>query len=216
MQTMERTMLSKMITRLSLAVFLTWSAAACSSATPSVTPTPTDVVVAPTAVVEPPTEPPAPTEIPTLATDQPVSQGTAPADAAQTPAAPPPAAGTGGSAAPEHYKYVSQNHVDGYQVRPNTPIIISWTVQNAGTAGWSADYSLDYFAGVKGQTTSVKLGKVVAPNTSVTVSVNLTTPAYEGNYNTWWKLTNLQGQHFGDVDFSFVVTSTLGKVIPTP
>jgi hypothetical protein len=114
----------------------------------------------------------------------------------------------------DHYKYVSQNHADGYQVRPNTAVIISWTVQNDGATGWGADYTLDYFAGVKPTTaTSVKFGKQVAPNGQLTLSVTLTTPAAPGNYNTWWKLTNTQGQHFGDVDFSFIVTSTPGAAV---
>jgi hypothetical protein len=56
----------------------------------------------------------------------------------------------------------------------------------------------------------------VAPGGQVTISVTFTTPTIPGDYNTWWKLTNLQGQHFGDVDFSFTVTTTPHQATPTP
>ena len=121
------------------------------------------------------------------------------------------------SAAPaDRYQYVTQNLPDSYQVRPGAPMTISWTVKNVGTTAWSTNYLLKYFAGVKAAEDSIPLGKEVAPGGEVTVSVKLTAPSVEGKYNTWWKLANAQSQNFGDVDFTFIVTSTPGKITPTP
>ncbi len=202
-------MARKLIVRLGLAIFLIWSAAACSSATPAQAPTNTSEP--PTATLEPPTDTPNPTDTPqpTLSeTDQ------AATTSAVTPSKPPQAASSSGVA--DAYQYVGQNLPDKYQLRPGIPMIISWTVKNAGATEWSAEYTLDYFAGVEGKIDSVKIGKKVAPGAQVTISVTFTTPTIAGDYNTWWKLTNLQGQHFGDVDFSFTVTSTPHQSTPTP
>jgi hypothetical protein len=175
---------------------------------------PTDV---PTATTEPATDTPQPTDASAQSTALPGDQATAAPGAPQSPQASQPAAGNPASTAPlDKYKFVSQNHADKYQVRPGVPIIITWTVQNIGAAAWTADYTANYFAGVKAQTDSVRFGKTVAPNANLTISVTFNTPTVPGDYNMWWKLTNLQGQHFGDVDFSFTVTSTPGQAVPTP
>jgi hypothetical protein len=216
-------MLTKMILRIGLAGGLIWSAAACASTT--ATPTATAVVVTdvPTPTTNPATDTPVPTNVPAptdasgQSSTQPGDQPTAAAGAPPAAAASQPAGGSAAGGAPADVeKYVSQNMADQKQLRPGVPEIITWTVQNAGTVGWTADYTANYFAGVKAQVNSVRFGKTVAPNGMVSISVTFTTPTIPGNYNMWWKLTNLQGQNFGDVDFSFTVTNTPGQVTPTP
>lgn len=191
------------------------AAAACSKATP------TPAAATPTTIIEMATETSAP------ATDTPQPTATA-AAAAETPSQPagtavtqPAAAATqpasSASGAPaDRYQYVGQNLADNMQVRPGTLLVISWTVKNVGTTGWSSAYLLRYFAGVQSDVGSVPLGKNVPPGGEVTVSVKFNAPTVEGKYNTWWKLQNAQGQNFGDVDFTFNVTSTPGQATPTP
>lgn len=210
----------KTILHICLAAFLLWAAAACSTATPSAsTPTATTAVETPTDTVAPATDTPQPTEAATAAV--PTEAGTpGTAVASGTPgaaASTAPAASSGAAQPPaDRYQYVSQNLPDKYQVRPGVPVTITWTVKNVGTTAWSANYMLNYFAGVKGTENTVLLGKSVAPGATATVSVTFTTPSVEGNYNTWWKLANAQYQNFGDVDFTFTVTTAPGKATPTP
>jgi hypothetical protein len=203
-------MAPKNFLRLGLAIFLIWSAAACSSATP--TPAPTDTPEPPTATLEPPTDTPVPTDTPapTLSvTDEAATSAAAtPSQAAQATA--------GNASVADHEAYVGQSMADGTQLRPGIPMIITWTVKNDGATEWSAEYTLDYFTGVEGTAKSVKIGKKVAPGAQASVSVTFTTPTVPGDYRTWWKFSNLQGQHFGDVDFAFTVTTTPHKVTPTP
>ncbi len=207
----------KQALRFGMISFLILTASACSSSTP----TPAPAVATSTAVIEmatetpaPATDTPQPTETAAVTaetTGQPTSAtGTQPAAAATQPA---PAQ----SGAPaDRYQYVSQNLADSLQVRPGTPLTISWTVKNVGATGWSTTYLLKHFAGVESTVESVPLGKNVAPGGEVTITVKITAPSVEGKYNTWWKLQNANGQNFGDVDFTFIVTATPGAATPTP
>ncbi len=204
-------MAPKNILRLGLAIFLIWSAAACSSATP--TTAPTDTPEPPTATLAPPTDTPVPTEPPTptlSVTEEAATVAAAtPSQAAQAPAGNP-------AAVPDHEAYVGQSLADGTQLRPGIPMVITWTVKNDGATEWSAEYTLVYFAGVEGTSNSVKIGKKVAPGAQVSVTVPFTTPTVPGEYATTWTFTNLEGGHFGFVDFKFTVTSTPQKATPTP
>ncbi len=196
--------------------------AACSpkaAATPTNTPEPSVATEAPTETLEP-----FPTSEPTSA-EQATSAPEATSEAGTTPAATDQAAGTSGEATPttapaapagggasgtaaDKYQYVTQNLPDGYQVRPNISVTISWTVKNIGTTAWDTNYSLRFFAGPKVKNTYVAFPKAVSANTSTILSVTFTTPAEPGDYDLWYKMTNALSQNFGDVDFKFTVTNT--------
>jgi hypothetical protein len=114
--------------------------------------------------------------------------------------------------------YIGQNYPDGYRFRPGTFVTIVWTVKNAGTVAWASGYTLNYFAGTKGIKTSYALPNAVPPGSSVQLIVSFNVPATLGEYSTWWKLANSQGQNFSDVDFRFEASETVGPptVTPTP
>jgi hypothetical protein len=201
------------------------AAAACSpKATPSPSPAPTD---APTSIpTELPTIPPLPTEIPSIGVTPAGSQPTAAAGATNPTAAPAagettgaataaPAIPVSGSGAADKYQFISQNIADNTQVRPGTPLTITWTVKNAGTTTWSTSYLLRYFSGPQASESSYAFPHSVAPGATLQLTVKLTAPQEAGDYNTWWKLTNDQMQNFGDVNLQFTVTNTPGSV-PTP
>lgn len=208
-----------------MAAVILFSAAACS---PKATPSPT---AEPTAT-ESPTETMEPTEIETETpevldtpetTVEPGSTAN-PADA-NNPADPnaagqqPTAAGTsnapassGGqpvvSTAPDKYQYITQNLPDGYQVRPNVSVTITWSIKNIGTTLWDKNYSLRYFAGPQVKNTLIPFPKSVAANAATDLTVTFTTPAQPGEYDLWFKLANAQSQNFGDLDFVFTVSNT--------
>ena len=123
------------------------------------------------------------------------------------------------SSTADKYAYVSQNYADGYQIRPGRAITITWAVKNVGTTGWSTDYTYRHFGGVGAAKEIYNFTKTVPADAVTNISVTFTTPTTPGNYSTWWKLTNAQGENFGDVDFSFVVTNNpvaATKVPATP
>ncbi len=120
----------------------------------------------------------------------------------------------------DKYQYVSQNIADNTQVSPGSPMTIIWTVKNVGKTEWTTKYILRYFAGPRGEVNSVAFSKKVGPDSTLDITVPLVAPLAPGTYNTWWKLTNEQGQNFGDVNLLFIVTNTPGSSsatnTPTP
>lgn len=197
--------------------------AACGPrATPSPTPEPT--------ATEQPTNTPEPTATATLEptatqdlTAQPATQGTpgAAANPAVDPAAPAaPAAPAGGSTVDDdQYEYVSQTIADGYQVRPNTTVTITWRVKNVGSTAWDTNYYLNQYAGPTIKTPQVAFPRMVAANEAIDLTVTFTTPPNYGDHNLWFKLMDPSGDAFGDVNFLFTVTDApdnSGKPQPSP
>jgi len=112
--------------------------------------------------------------------------------------------------------FIGQNFPDGTRFKPGTPVTIIWTVKNAGTIAWTTSYTLRYFAGTKGEKTSLAFPKVVPPGSSVEFMVSFVVPTALGEYSTWWKLTNGLSQNFSDVDFRFESSDTAGPPNATP
>ncbi|HVN53838.1 MAG TPA: NBR1-Ig-like domain-containing protein [Anaerolineaceae bacterium] len=204
-------------------VILLVGISACTTATPTEVP-PTEAP----AIVQPsdtpfPSDTPAPTEPPP--TDMQVTEGTLPTETQGTLAATTPQAVTtpivittpgAASSVADKYQYIGQNLADRIQVRPGTPLTIVWTVKNAGTTGWTTQYTLRYFSGVKAEKDSYNFAKAVPAGGTTTLTVSIIAPTAPGDYSTWWKLTNPQLQNFGDVDFYFTVTNTPVKGTSTP
>jgi len=178
---------------------------ACSQApipTPTETPTPTKQPSPTPQPTRMPTEAPLPTQpipqVPTLAIT-----ATLPSLAltpTKTAVAAVPA-----QAVADQYLFVSQNIADGSTVSSGESIHIVWTVKNVGKTTWTTKYMWRYFAGVKPETTVYYFPKNISNGQSIDVDVIFTAPSTAGKYSTWWKLTNDQGQNFGDVSFAFVV-----------
>jgi len=191
--------------------------AACGPrATPSPTPEPT--------ATEQPTNTPEPTATETLEptatqdlTALPDAQGTP--GAAANPAAAPAAPAGGSAVDDDQYEYVSQTIADGYQVRPNTTVTITWRVKNVGSTAWDTNYYLNQYAGPTIKTPQVAFPRMVAANEAIDLTVTFTTPPNYGDHNLWFKLMDPSGDAFGDVNFLFTVTDApdnSGKPQPSP
>jgi hypothetical protein len=180
---------------------------ACSQApapTPTETPTPTKQPSPTPQPTKTPTEAPSPTQpipqVPTLAIT-----ATLPS-LALTPTKTAVALATGpAQTVADQYLFVSQNIADGSTVSSGESIHIVWTVKNVGKTTWTTKYMWRYFAGVKPETTVYYFPKNISNGQSIDVDVVFTAPSTAGKYSTWWKLTNDQGQNFGDISFAFVV-----------
>jgi hypothetical protein len=211
------------LTILILLVSLT-ACANSATPTPSATPIPDTETPVPATETQVPTETPIPSTeipsqlIPTQDTTIPQATVQATSDIAVATSLTPVvnSALPASSGAADKYQYIGQNIADKSQVKPGATITIQWSVKNTGTTAWTTDYSLRYFSGVKAEETIYNLQKAVPAGQTTTLTVTLIAPSTLGDYNTWYKLTNKEGQNFGDVDFTFTVSNTPQKVVSTP
>lgn len=89
-----------------------------------------------------------------------------------------------------------------------------WQVANTGTCNWMYVYAWNYVSGDKfGETTSVRLSKLIEPGKWTTLSVNMHAPKNSGTYKASWRLTDGGGTVFGAV---LPVSITVGGPTKTP
>ena len=92
------------------------------------------------------------------------------------------------------------NIANGQDFTPGEHFQVDWTVKNVGTCTWTATYALVHSLGDDlGAATTVPLGTSVAPQDTVTLSLQMTAPTVEETYPSLWKLQNDQGQIFGNL-----------------
>jgi hypothetical protein len=217
-----------------LSSLATMTLAACQpAASPPGAPTPTDAATqAPSAHTPLPTW----TTVPTQTPEQPAATGTqsapspdgatpnatagatagAPASGATATKPPTAAQPPSGGAVQDKYQYLGQDIPDRTQFLPNRTVTITWTVKNIGTNGWTKDYTLRYFSGPKPAKDVYNFTKDVPANGTINFVVTFTTPAEPGDYDLWFKLTNLEGKNFGDLDLVFTVSNNPQKATSTP
>ncbi len=210
--------------RAGLLTVLFLSLTACANATPTASLATPTAEVQPTETALPATETPipAPTAMPATPTGAPAAPDSNNPPAAITPLTTPLANGqpagqaqAGGPPA-DKYAFLGQSLPDKLQVRPGTTLTITWTIKNNGTAGWTKEYRMRYFSGIQAKADTYNFSKDVPANGTIDLTVTILAPSAYGDYGTWWKLTNAQGQNFGDVDFSFTVTDNPSRSTSTP
>jgi hypothetical protein len=73
-----------------------------------------------------------------------------------------------------------------------------WSLINAGTCDWTPKYAAAWFSGeMMGAPSSVPIGVLVQPGSSVVISVDMVAPLEPGTYRSNWKLQNDSGVLFG-------------------
>lgn len=80
---------------------------------------------------------------------------------------------------------------------PNMPATKTWNILNTGTCTWDSGYTFNYVKGSVLGPVTVKINKLVAPGENYEVSVDLTTPAENGEYTSWWQMRSPEGMNFG-------------------
>jgi hypothetical protein len=87
---------------------------------------------------------------------------------------------------------------DNAVVQPGADFAKTWRLQNAGTCSWTPAYALVFVTGDRMHgAASVGLPANVNPGQSIDVSVELSAPASNGEYQGYWRLRNASGAHFG-------------------
>lgn len=95
-------------------------------------------------------------------------------------------------------QYISDDGLDGTSYAPNTPFTKTWIVKNTGSCIWDSRYLVFYISGkVMSQQPGywiVQQGQTVAPGQTVNISIGMTSPVENGNYQSYWGLKKENGQ----------------------
>lgn len=113
---------------------------------------------------------------------------------------------------------------DGQIIPPGSKFVKTWKIRNTGTTTWTEDYKIRKWAGeLFGASQYYLLGQEVKPNTEVDISIEFTAPLQNGEYTSYWILSDDQEANFGTTIYvNFVVgipanpTSTQAPPTNTP
>ena len=98
--------------------------------------------------------------------------------------------------------FVDETIPDGSQFPPGTAFTKTWTLRNAGSCTWNADYDVVFSSGNPMNAPEViPLAKEsVPPGSDVTISIPFTAPVVGGSYRADFKLRNADGVLFSFKD----------------
>jgi hypothetical protein len=103
---------------------------------------------------------------------------------------------------------LGENYPDGTQIYINTDFNKSWTVQNAGTCTWNANYKLKFISGDAMSGPTYKLfGASVPPGEKLTLTLPLKTPGAVGTTTGYWGFYDDKDVYFGR---AWVTINTIG------
>jgi hypothetical protein len=108
---------------------------------------------------------------------------------------------------------------DGTSVEKGESFDKIWRLKNSGMCTWTAGYSLVFQSGdFNGAVNKIALSREVLPGERVDLSVELTAPETNGEYESYWMLENERGERFGigaDGDKPFWTKISVGST-PSP
>jgi hypothetical protein len=87
---------------------------------------------------------------------------------------------------------------DWSTLKPNTPFRKVWRLKNIGTCTWTPGYSLVFVNGYNmraGTTTSIN--QTVVPGQTADIGIDLVSPSKNGNYESYYRLSDMNGVQFG-------------------
>jgi hypothetical protein len=88
---------------------------------------------------------------------------------------------------------------DGTVLSPGEVFTKTWKFLNTGTCDWNSRYSIIYLRGDRMRGSDAEIGREVAVNRRVEVSVTMVAPSQPGRYHSHWQLADRFGNPFGDV-----------------
>lgn len=95
-------------------------------------------------------------------------------------------------------KYESETIPDGSAFPPGQEFVKTWTLRNAGTCTWNADYALVFVNGEQMNGSSPSpIGQTVPPGNTIQIFLPQTAPANPGEHQGFWKLRSNTGREFG-------------------
>jgi hypothetical protein len=95
-------------------------------------------------------------------------------------------------------QYVSDDGMDGTTYASNTAFTKTWRLKNTGSCTWNSSYMVFQISGTYMTQQPgywiLPQGQTVAPGQTVNISVGMTSPVDNGNYQSYWGLKNTAGQ----------------------
>jgi hypothetical protein len=95
-------------------------------------------------------------------------------------------------------QYITDDGLDGTNYAPNTAFTKTWRLKNTGTCTWDNSYLVAYISGTTMSQQPgywiVPQGQTVAPGQNVDISIGMTSPVENGNYQSYWGLKKVDGQ----------------------
>lgn len=195
-------------------VSLLWLSA-CSSGTPTATPTidlnPVRTEVAATVFAQVTADlarTPSATLVPSFTpTSPPTATLTQAATATLGPIATLPG-GTPGVSTTDLAEWVSQSIADDTIFAPGETFTITWRLKNAGSSTWTIGYLLRFYSGdTFGAPTEILLSRVALPGETVDISVPMRAPNNPGNYRTDWVMSNASRSNFKEPVFLKIIVA---------
>jgi polar amino acid transport system substrate-binding protein len=129
----------------------------------------------------------------------------APATATPVPgptATPAPPACVNGAAWVADLSYDDQNMSAPPVLQPGQSFIKGWRLRNSGNCNWQPGFFLGFvFGNVPGAQMGgqpVTVGRVVRPNETIDLNVNLVAPRQPGTYQGFWQMNDANGTAFGE------------------
>lgn len=87
---------------------------------------------------------------------------------------------------------------DGTFITPGETFIKTWRLRNVGTCSWTEQYQLVFAGGDQMEGTSpVPFSKSISPGETIDLSISLTAPSSDGEYEGLWQLQNQNSEKFG-------------------
>jgi len=94
---------------------------------------------------------------------------------------------------------------DNTQMDPGEAFTKTWKVQNSGSCAWDAGFKFQNTGGEAMGATAFTLPSSVAAGTTYDISVPMTAPSKTGTLRSNWRMSNANGQYFGDEVFVVIV-----------
>jgi hypothetical protein len=155
-----------------------------------------------------------PVILPARTGETPAGAPTSTASAQPRPTFPP---ASGGDAACAKASLVDETVPDGTIMKPGQQFTKTWKIKNDSSCTWDTSYKIVFWDGeVMGGGYVYNFPQQALPGDTVDVSLQLTAPMEDGNYQSYWKLQTPGGSSFGvGYDTAFwadIVVSSSEKV----
>ena len=110
-------------------------------------------------------------------------------------------------------QWESQSIADDSIFAPGEAFTMTWRLKNVGNSTWVAGYLLRYYSGdLFGAPKEIKLGQEVLPGATIEITLKMKAPATAGKYRSDWVLSNETRSNFKDPVFLKITV----VIPPTP
>jgi len=105
---------------------------------------------------------------------------------------------------------------EGESIPPNTNFVKTWRVQNPGPDRWPPGCILRYSDGAQMcQQDRVLMSDPLEPYTATDISIEMTSPASPGIYQSKWRMSTATGNFFGEAIWVIITVEVAGTLAIT-